>query len=117
METTQNLTREQRRMIVERMATECVQEMPSEDMPRAEFFRDLHSEEWRIKTMKAIEKVIPEADWTELLETLLDSQSFDRDPEAWLYERGNETSPVVILAWRDHFTNHISHNIDQVARY
>lgn len=115
METTQNLTREQRRMIVEHMATECVQEMPSEDMPKAEFFRDLHSEEWRIKTMKAIEKVIPEQDWNDLLETLLDSQSFDRNPEAYMDARGNHPANKFIL--REDLNDQVSHHIDVVARY
>ena len=117
METTQNLTREQRRMIVEHMATECVQEMPSEDMPRAEFFRDLHSEEWRIKTMKAIEKVIPEDAWKDLLVGLLMYQSFDRDPDGWLEEHGYTPSPRIVFNWRDSFNNEISAAINVAARY
>lgn len=115
METTQNLTREQRRMIVEHMATECVQEMPSEDMPKAEFFRDLHSEEWRIRTMKAIERVIPEGAWTELVSALLECQSFDRDPESYIDENGfgGDTPESLSIYLNDQASSFI----DQVARY
>jgi hypothetical protein len=90
--------------------------MPSEDMPKAEFFHDLHSEEWRLQTMKAIEKVIPEADWSDLLEWLLNHQSFDRSPEAWMDECGYEddTPHERIRAYLD---DQISMYIDVVARY
>lgn len=102
-------------MIVEFYATKCVEEMPSEDMPKAEFFRDLHSEEWRLKTMKAIEKVIPEADWSELLEWLIAYQWFDRDPEGFMYQNGYDGySPQEV---RNHLNDNASWNIDAVARY
>ena len=114
METTQNLTREQRRMIVEHMATECVQEMPSEDMPSAAFYRDLHSEHWRLQTMKAIEKVFPEADWNELLERLEQYQSFDRNPEQWMDENDYEDTAESV---REYLNDEISLSIDVVARY
>lgn len=108
-----NLTVEQRRMVVEYFATKCVEEMPSEDTPKAEFFRDLHSAEWRIRTMKAIEKVILEEEWSDLLEDLLDYQSFDRNPEQWMYENGaaNRARAKYILE------DFISLHIDAVARY
>lgn len=108
------LTVEQRRMVVEYFATKCVEEMPSEDMPMAEFYRDLHSEEWRIKTMKAIEKVIPEQDWDSLLEWLLDYQSFDRDPEIWMHERGYDHPAHTV---REYLNDQASMHIDVVARY
>lgn len=110
-----NLTVEQRRMVVEYFATKCVEEMPSEDMPKAEFFRDLHSEEWRLQTMKAIEKVIPELSWDSLLETLLDYQSFDRDPEGWMdtHAYGNNT----VQEMRESLNDEASFRTDVVARY
>lgn len=110
-----NLTVEQRRMVVEYFATKCVEEMPSEDMPKAEFFRDLHSEEWRLQTMKAIEKVIPEADWSELLEWLLDYQTFDRDPESFIHERAYYGETVESV--RGHLNTQASWHIDTAARY
>jgi hypothetical protein len=109
-----NLTVEQRRMVVEYFATKCVEEMPSEDMPKAEFFRDLHSEEWRLQTMKAIERVIPERNWMLLLEWLLDYQSFDRDPEGWKFDKGYE-EPVQGV--REYLNDEASVAIDRVARY
>jgi hypothetical protein len=109
-----NLTVEQRRMVVEYFATKCVEEMPSEDMPKAVFFRDLHSEEWRLQTMKAIEKVIPELSWDSLLETLLDYQSFDRDPEGWMHENDYVGT---VQGMRTTLNDEASDYINQVARY
>jgi hypothetical protein len=110
------LTVEQRRMVVEYMATKCVEEMPSEDMPKAEFFRDLHSEEWRLQTMKAIEKVIPEDVWEALIESLENYQSFDRNPQAFIYERGfsESTSPANL---REYLNDDASGFINEAARY
>lgn len=112
-----NLTVEQRRMVVEYFAIKCVEEMPSEDMPKAEFFRDLHSEEWRIQTMKAIEKVIPEADWSDLLEDLLEYQSFDRDPEGYMYQNHYRPSRYTVEQVRDHLNDQAGWHIDIAARY
>lgn len=111
-----NLTVEQRRMVVEYYATKCVEEMPSEDAPKAEFFRDLHSEEWRLRTMKAIEKVISEDSWIGLLESLASYQIFDRDPQAYMHEQGysvNRPSYEV----RDYLNDQASGYINEVARY
>jgi hypothetical protein len=83
-------------------------------MPKAEFYRDLHCEEWRIRTMKAIEKVIPEQDWTDLVEWLLDYQSFDRDPAAWIYEKGYDHTAQSV---REYLNDQASMHIDVVARY
>lgn len=110
-----NLTREQRRMAVEYFATQCAEEMPSDDMPKAEFFQDLHSEEWRIKTMKAIEKIIPESYWRTLVKNVGNYQSFDRDPEGWKEEEGYDWYSVPEM--RDYLNDTISTAIDQVARY
>lgn len=111
-----NLTVQQRRMIVEFYATKCVEEMPSEEMPRSEFFRDLHSEEWRLKTVKAIEKVIPEHSWKGLVESLENYQSFDRNPQAFIYERGfsESTSPENL---REYLNDDASGYINEVSRY
>jgi hypothetical protein len=96
------------------MATKCVEEMPSEDMPKADFFRDLHSEEWRLQTMKAIEKVIPERNWMLLLEDLLDYQTFDRDPEGY---RDSFDFDVTLQQIRADLNERASWHIDMVARY
>lgn len=109
-----NLTVEQRRMVIEYFATKCVEEMPSEDMPKAEFFRDLHSEEWRLEAMKAIERVINEDDWSRLLEELIRYQSFDRDPEGWIYENGYEDT---VQRVREYLNDEASVQINVVARY
>lgn len=109
-----NLTVEQRRKIVEYLAGECVLTMPSEDIAKAEFFRDLHSEEWRIRTMKAIEKVIPELTWDLLLEELLDYQTFDRDPEGYIYQYAYDDTVERV---REYLNDEISVRIDNVARY
>ena len=109
-----NLTVEQRRKIVEYLAGECVLTMPSEDIAKAEFFRDLHSEEWRLRTMKAIERVINEDDWSRLLEELIRYQSFDRDPEGWIYENGYEDT---VQRVREYLDDEVSVQINVVARY
>jgi hypothetical protein len=111
-----NLTVEQRRMVVEYFATKCVEEMPSEDMPKAEFFRDLHSEEWRLQTMKAIEKVIPERDWNNLVENLLDYQSFDRNPEEYMFDKDYD-SRYTVANVRENLNDMASAHIDMAARY
>lgn len=111
-----NLTVEQRRMVVEYYATKCVEDMPSEDMPKADFFRDLHSEEWRLQTMKAIEKVIPEFEWTSLVGWLLEYQSFDRDPEGYMHTDGLWGLNTV-QSHRDYLNDQASALINAVARY
>lgn len=109
-----SLTVEQRRMVVEYFATKCVEEMPSEDMPKADFFRDLHSEEWRLQTMKAIEKVIAEQDWNRATAVLFHYQSFDRNPEQWMHENDYEAS---VQEMREYLNDEASVAIDRVARY
>lgn len=109
------LTVEQRRMVVEYFATKCVEEMPSDDMPMAEFYRGLHSEEWRLRTMKAIEKVIPEHYWARLVDDLLAYQTFDRDPLTWMVQEGFMTETEV--STRDYLNDLASVAIDNVARY
>jgi hypothetical protein len=110
------LTREQRRMVIEFYATQCAAEMPSDEMPKAEFYQDLHREEYRLRAMKGIEKVIPEVYWTDLIEELLEYQSFDRDPAGWLEENGYSGNESV-HATRNVFNNNISYHIDNAARY
>jgi hypothetical protein len=83
-------------------------------MPKAEFYRDLHCEEWRIRTMKAIEKVIPEFAWNSLLEDMLAYQTFDRDPEGYIEENGLEQDIEYV---RFLLNDNASYYIDQVARY
>jgi hypothetical protein len=104
-------------MVVEYMATKCVEEMPSEDMPSAEFFRDLHSEEWRIVTMRAIGKVIPESDWSNLLEDLLEYQTFDRDPEGYMYQKNYSRNRYTVEQVRDHLNDQAGWRTDIAARY
>ena len=109
------LTREQRRQVVEFYATQCAAEMPSDSMPKAEFFQDLHREEYRLRAMKGIEKVIPEADWTELVQEIRDSQSFERDPDAYMYARGIHHANKFVL--KEDMNDSISALIDAAARY
>ena len=115
MDTTPLLTTAQRRQIVEYVATKCVAEWPSDDMPKAEFYQDLHKEEYRLEAMKGIERVIPEESWDTLMYWLLRAQAFDRDPAGsitqWGYAEGSEES---IKAYLD---DNISAAIDSVSRF
>lgn len=108
------LTREQRRMVVEHFATQCAEDMPSDDMPDAEFYQDLHSEEWRLGTMRAIEKVIPEQAWKHLVESISNYLSFDRDAEGWREENGYTLN---LKELRDMLEDNVSAAIDAAARY
>lgn len=108
------LTREQRRMVVEFYATQCATEMPSDEMPKAEFYQDLHVEEYRLRAMKGIEKIIPEGDWADLVIELRNFQSFDRDPEGWMEQRGYY---MPAESMREGFEADISNYIDNAARY
>jgi hypothetical protein len=115
METTAPITTSQRRQIVEYVATKCVAEWPSDDMPKAEFYQDLHSEEYRLEAMRGIELVIPEDRWNDCVYWLLRAQAFDRDPdgsiEQWGYERN---SPEQV---KYHLDDQVSAAIDQAARF
>lgn len=115
METTQPLTTSQRRQIVEHIATECVQEWPSDDLDKAMFFQDLHSEEYRLKAMKGIEMVITEERWNQCVYWLLRAQAFDRDPDAMIEQWGYELNSREQV--KENLDDNISAAIDQAARF
>lgn len=115
METTAPITTSQRRQIVEYVATKCVAEWPSDEMPKAEFYQDIHSEEYRLEAMKGIELVIPEQRWNDCVYWLLRAQAFDRDPdgsiEQWGYERNTHEQV------KSYLDDQVSAAIDQAARF
>jgi hypothetical protein len=115
METTAPITTSQRRQIVEYVATKCVAEWPSDDMPKAEFYQDLHSEEYRLEAMRGIELVIPEDRWNDCVYWLLRAQAFDRDPEGCLNQWGYAVSEKEAV--KSNLDDDISFHIEAAARY
>lgn len=115
METTPLLTTAQRRQVVEHFATKCVEEWPSDEMPKAEFYQDLHKEDYRLQAMKGIEKVILESDWDDLIYWLLRDQAYDRDPEGTLHQLGYIEEQKDYYKWE--LSDNISAAINVAARF
>ena len=77
----ETLTAQQAKMVLEYFAQQAAEDAPLENA-------DTHMWMTRYQASLAIERQITEMDWDRLVANMSDLQSFDRDPEGFLYERG-----------------------------
>ena len=115
METQIELTQAQRRMVVEHFAEECATDLPADASPEQE---EQHCAEGATKLEEALGEDHLEhwrwSAWKMLVFTTRQYQSFDRDPEGWLYEMGWDVLDSV-EGWKEWFDRRISQHIDEVA--
>lgn len=80
----QKLTEQQAKMVIEFLSEQAAQDYPDGT------FQEIEKHTWltRYTASLAIERQITERDWEDLLNAQIVWQSFDRDPEGWLNERG-----------------------------
>jgi hypothetical protein len=85
------LTKEQSKMVLEYFSAQAAQDAP---LLSTSYWVEWDKHMWmtNYQTSLAIERRINEHDWATLVNAALDYQSFDRDPDAYLYERGYEVN-------------------------
>jgi hypothetical protein len=105
------LTKEQSRMVIEYFATQAAEDAPATALDWANW--DKHMWMTCYTASLAIERRINEHDWATLVNAAFDWQSFDRDPDAYLNERGYE-EPWQIDYMRGVLQDVLSASIDTV---
>lgn len=98
------LTAQQAKMVLEYFAQQAAEDAPLEGA-------DTHMWMTRYQASLAIERQITEADWDALVARMSDLQSFDRDPDAYLNERGYAGS-LDKLVFDDSLKDQVSWAID-----
>lgn len=108
----EKLTVAQRRMVIDYYATKLVEEWPAvltgEEIEKRLYEAALQLE-WRLN------KFVIKPVFNNLIEFMLDQQSFDRDPQGWLHENGHEDSAKQILATKEYHEDMISSYINDIA--
>jgi hypothetical protein len=104
------LTKEQSKMVIEFFAQQAAQEAPVMDLDWQNW--DKHIWMTNYTAALAIERRIHEGDWAALVNAALDLQRFDRDPEAWLHERGELPSMNARYHYADVLQDVLSASID-----
>lgn len=84
------LTKEQAKMVIEFFSQKAAEEAPVKDTVWTEW--DKHMWMTNYQTSLAIERRIHESDWAQLINAQLDAQTYDRDPDAYLHERGYDAN-------------------------
>jgi hypothetical protein len=108
----EKLTVEQRRMVIDYYATKLVEEWPAEmnGLEIEQRLEDAHRElAWR--TNKAISSEL----FNNLIEFMLDYQTFDRDPAGWLNEHGWADTAPRRYYWKQHMNDMIFALINDIA--
>lgn len=101
----ETLTAQQALMALEYLAFQAAQDAPAHDA-------DKHMWITRMQASIAIERQITEADWDALVAAAADYQEFDRDPAAFLHERGYSESALVRDGWAGTLEDQLSWKID-----
>lgn len=108
----EKLTVAQRRMVIDYYATKLVEEWPAV-LTGEEIEKRLY--EAALKMEGRINKFINKYTFNELIEFMLDQQSFDRDPDGWLEENGWDNSNDTKLRWGYYFVDVVSARINDIA--
>lgn len=103
---TLTLTRKEAMMVIEFFGQQAAQDAP--DSFQGEEDWDKHAWMTRYQTSLAVERQITEHDWHTLLANMVNLQSFDRDPEGFLNERGEQPVPINVEFYKDLLEDHAS---------
>jgi len=101
----EKLTAQQAKMVLEYFAQQAAEDAPLENA-------DTHMWMTRYQASLAIERQITEMDWDRLVALMSDLQSFDRDPEGFVNERGYFPSRAKVLDMHHQLTDQVSWAID-----
>lgn len=108
----EKLTVAQRRMVIDYYATKLVEEWPAV-ITGIEIEKRLYEAalklEWRLN------RFVNKSIFNELIEFMLDQQSFDRDPEGWLDEQGFVPTSEKVFNMKHYFEDIISAKINDIA--
>jgi hypothetical protein len=109
--TTVKLTKEQAKMVIEYFSRQAAEDAPVEDKGWTRW--DRHMWMTCFQTSLAIERKIDESFWAQLINAQLDAQTFDRDPDGYLHERGYDGTEGQRLYMEDVLKDLVSSSIDQ----
>lgn len=84
------LTKEQSKMVIEYFATQAAEDAPFTTVDWAEWDKRIWMTNYAVSL--AIQRRINEGDWAVLVMAAIDWQSFDRDPDGYLHERGYDAN-------------------------
>jgi hypothetical protein len=108
----QKLTREQAMMVIEYFSQQAAEDAP--DSFQGEEDWDKHEWLTRYTVSLAIGRQITEHDWHTLLANMVESQSFDRDAEGWLNERGLAVAQYNVDYYKDVLEDLVTWSITNV---
>ena len=106
------LTVAQRRMVIEYYATKLVEEWPAVltgIQVEKRVYEAALAMEWRLN------KFVNKITFNNLIEFMLDQQTFDRDPDGWLNENGYEATEFTRENWKHYHNDMISALINDIA--
>lgn len=94
----EKLTPTEAKMVIEYLAAQA-----AEDYPATGTFEGYEHHLWltRMHASVAIDRRIHDGDWDMLVVNFIDLQSFDRDPEAYLYQHGATSESINTEATQD----------------
>lgn len=110
------LNRFERAMVIEYYATQCAEEMPANDDWAV---RAYHVDLYWMKTIQALGQGFRaglDAGWNELVENIVSSLNFDRDPAGHLYEAGDMDTEHNRHFYHDHYNDIIGAGIDAISQ-
>lgn len=100
------LTAQQAKQVIEYFAQQAAEDAPAD----GEWYTEL----WisRFKASIAVERQIGAWWWEALVEAQMELQSFDRDPDAYLYQMGYKANHIERGYMRDNLQDEVSFAID-----
>lgn len=103
------LTEQQAKMVIEYFSQQAAEEAPEDDH---------YSHLWktRYQASIALDRRIGAWRWESLVESQIDLQSFDRDPDGYLTEQGYEPNEAERHNMGEHLKTQVSWSIDNVLR-
>lgn len=106
-------------MVIEYYANECAEEMPAGgDTAFSWQKRDMHMDLYWMKVLSALGQAWRnprDSDWYELVENIVSSLNFDRDPAGHLYEAGDMDTEHNRHFYHDHYNDIIGAGIDAIS--
>jgi hypothetical protein len=104
------LTEQQQKMVIEYFAQQAAEDMPD----GTEMDREKHLWMTRYTASLAVKHRIGVWYWESLVDTMMDLQTFDRDPAAYLHDYDYPDTQKERDDMRQHLENQVSWSIDNV---
>ncbi len=101
-------------MVIEYFGTQAAEDAPMTTTSWTQW--DKHLWMTNHKVDLAIERQVNDRDWYTVVNTMLDLQSFDRDPAGYLHERGDDDTEANRGEYDDRLKDLVSWAIDNAYR-